>query len=370
VRLSSLRKFSADPLLAAQATAMTEDQRSHPVIAALRRRREQDSKPGARPDSKRIALVIEGGAMRGVVSSGMTAAIEQLGFTDCFDEVHGASAGAFAAAFLLAGQAAYLTALYPHGFGNPVFASAGRVLRGRPAFDLDYVVHEVWRDQRPLRTDRILASGIELHVTATDVDTAEQVDLSQLIDDEQIRAAILASSRLPWLAGPPVRFRGRRLLDPTLSSAIPIDAPRRTATDILVLQTRPHGIAHSPLSGPVARLTTGYLAKLNPALVPLVATRSERYDQISAELAALAADPTSAPAVCVIRPPAHVPNVGQMENRAGPLSRAGSYGMRAAWMALTGEDPDLVSAPRAYSRTADTRPDRPMPPAGNLTEIL
>ncbi len=142
--------------------------------------------------------------MRGVVSAGMTAAIEQLGFTDCFDEVHGASAGAFAAAFLLAGQAAYLTALYPHGFGNPVFASAGRVLRGRPVFDLDYVVHEVWRRQRPLRTDRILASGIELHLTATDVDTTEQVDLAQLADDEQIRTAILASSRLPWLAGKPV----------------------------------------------------------------------------------------------------------------------------------------------------------------------
>ncbi len=41
-----------------------------------------------------------------------------------------------------------------------------------------------------------------------------------------------------------------------------------------------------------------------------------------------------------------------MENRAGPLSRAGSYGLRTAWMALTGEDPDLVSAPRAYSPTA------------------
>ena len=147
-------------------------------------------------------------------------------------------------------------------------------------------------------------------------------------------------------------FRGRRLLDPTLSSAIPIDAPRRTATDMLVLQTRPHGVAHSPLSGPVSRLTVGYLAKLNPALVPLLATRSERYDRLSAELAAAAADPASAPAVCVIRPPAHVPRIGQMENRAAPLARAGSYGLRTAWMALTGEDPDLVSAPRAYSPSA------------------
>src|ERR1700742_4743170 len=146
MRLSALRHFTADPLL--QAQAMTEDQREHPVVALIRRRREERSVPGHRTDDRRIALVIEGGGMRGVVSAGMTAAIEQLGFTNCFDEVHGASAGAFAGAFLLAGQAAYLTALYPHGFGNPVFASAGRVLRGRPVFDLDYVVHEVWRNQR------------------------------------------------------------------------------------------------------------------------------------------------------------------------------------------------------------------------------
>ncbi len=61
--------------------------------------------------------------MRGVVSAGMTAAIEQLGLRDAFDEVHGASAGAFNAAFLLAGQAAYLATLYQYGFGDPRFVS-------------------------------------------------------------------------------------------------------------------------------------------------------------------------------------------------------------------------------------------------------
>jgi predicted patatin/cPLA2 family phospholipase len=351
VRLSSLRRFQADPLLAAQATPMTDDQRSHPVIEALRRRRDEGSAPGDRADGRRIALVIEGGGMRGVVSAGMAAAIEQLGFGDCFDEIHGASAGAFAGAFLLAGQAAYLAALYPHGFGNPTFASARRMLlAGRPVFDLEYVVEDVWRRQRPLHTERILRSGVDLHCTATDVERAAIVDLAPLRDDAEIRAAMLASSRLPWLAGGPVTFRDRRLLDATLAEAIPVHAARATATDLLVLQTRPHGIAHSPLSGPVARLTDNYLRKLNPALVTLRETRSQRYDRLGAELAAAAADPRSAPAVCVIRPPAGASVVGQMENRAGALAVAGSHGLRAAWMALTGEDPDLVSAPRAYGQ--------------------
>ena len=63
-----------------------------------------------------------------------------------------------------------------------------------------------------------------------------------------------------------------------------------------------------------------------------------------------------------------------MENRAAPLSRAGSYGMRAAWMALTGEDPDLVSVPRGYSLSScpcvpvddDSRSSSAYPSSGSI----
>jgi predicted patatin/cPLA2 family phospholipase len=348
MRLSGLRNFQADPLLAR--IPIAEDQRAHPVIQALHRRRDEESRPGERTDGRRIALVIEGGGMRGVVSAGMTAAIEQLGLTGAFDEVHGASAGAFNGAFLLAGQAAYLTALYPHGFGDPRFVSVRRALRGHPLFDLDYVIGDVWRRQRPLLVERILTSGIDLHCTATDVDRAEIVDLAGLRDGEEIRCAMRASGRLPWLAGPPVSFRGRRLLDATIAEAIPVHVALTTATDLLVLQTRPQGVGHRPLSGIVARLTDRYLEKLNPALVELVHTRSDRYDQLSERLAGQAADPGARPAVCVIRPPAGALLISQTENRLSALATAGSHGLRAAWMALEGEDPELVSTPLAYPR--------------------
>ena len=81
------------------------------MIALIRARHAEGSRPGERTDGRRLALVIEGGGMRGVVSAGMTAAVEQLGLTDAFDEVHGASAGAFNAAFLIAWQASYLAGL-------------------------------------------------------------------------------------------------------------------------------------------------------------------------------------------------------------------------------------------------------------------
>lgn len=344
---------------------MSEDLRGHAVVELIRARRSEGSRPGERDDGRRLALAIEGGGMRGVVSAGMTAALEHLGMADCFDEVYGASAGAFNAAFLLAGQAAYLTALYLHGFGDPRFVSVRRALRKGPALELDYVIDDVWTRQRPLRFDRILASRISLHCTATDADTAEIVDLTELRDGEEIRCALRASARLPWLAGPPVKFRGRRMLDATLAEAIPVGAAMASATDVLVLQTRPYGIHHAPLTGVVARLTDRYLQGINPALVALRQTRSERYDELSARLSALAADPAAAPAICVIRPPAGALLIGQLEHRSHALQVAASHGLRAAWMALEGEDPEVVATLRAYPRAAEPQPAVRAPaPAG------
>lgn len=329
---------------------MTEDLRGHPVVELIRRRRAEGSRPGERRDGRRVALVIEGGGMRGVASAGMTAALEQLELRDSFDEVHGASAGAFNAAFLLANQAAYLTALYQHGFGDPRFVSLLRALRGGPAFDMDYVINDIWTRQRPLRFNTIVSSSITLHCTATDADRAEVVDLTDLRDAEEIRLALRASARLPWLAGPPLWFRGRRLLDATLAEAIPVHAALTGTTDVLVLQTRPQGVPHAPLSALVARLTDRYLQDINPALVALRRTRSRRYDELSASLAARARDPNSRPSICIIRPPTGSLLIGQLEHRTSWLQRAASEGLRAAWMAVEGEDPELLSTLRAYPR--------------------
>jgi predicted patatin/cPLA2 family phospholipase len=335
---------------------VTEDLRNHPVVRTLRRRREEGSRPGSRTDGRRVALVIEGGGMRGVVSAGMTAAIEQLGLGDKFDEVHGASAGAFNAAFLLAGQAAYLTTLYQFGFGDPRFVSFLRAVRGGPAFDMDHVINHVWTRERPLRFEAVLSSGIDLHCTATDADRAAIVDLCDLLSQEEICCALRASARLPWLAGGPVSFRDMRLLDATLAEAIPVRVARSSATDLLVLQTRPHGVSHTPLSPLVARLTDRYLRVINPALVELRQTRSPRYDALTAELAAQAADPEHAPAVCVIRPAEGSMVISQLEHRAPALQRAASEGLRAAWMALEGEDPELIGTLTAYPRPGAATP--------------
>src|SRR6476659_5599828 len=89
-------------------------------------------------DGARVALCVEGGAMRGVVSAGMVSALEELGLVDSFDAVYGSSAGAINAAYFLAGQAAFGTTIYVEDINNSRFISLPRLFTGRPIVDLGF----------------------------------------------------------------------------------------------------------------------------------------------------------------------------------------------------------------------------------------
>ena len=79
--------------------ALADPAPPHEVLRALAARHRTGSRPGARDDGLRIALIIEGGGMRGVISAGMALALDELGLVPAFDAVYGASAGAITGAW-------------------------------------------------------------------------------------------------------------------------------------------------------------------------------------------------------------------------------------------------------------------------------
>jgi hypothetical protein len=82
----------------------------HPVIEAMYDRKNNKERCGSsaqRLDSRRIALAIEGGGMRGCVASGMVSAIKYLGLQDTIDVVYGSSAGALVGAYFISDQMPY-----------------------------------------------------------------------------------------------------------------------------------------------------------------------------------------------------------------------------------------------------------------------
>jgi predicted patatin/cPLA2 family phospholipase len=296
----------------------------HPVADVLRERRERGSVPGARDDGHRVALVLEGGGMRGVVSAAMAAALERLGLSDGFDLVVGSSAGALNGAALVGGvagpaAAAYYGALATREFVNPV-----RLLFGRPALNVGFVLALADADFDPERHERAVTSPIELHCVALDVDTARPVEFTGMRTRDELWEALLATTRMPWVGGDPVPIGGRRFIDGGMTCPIPVStAVDAGATHVLVLQTRPHGVPRSSGSRLAERLITRHLRRLNPALVPLWRDRTAQYETLVAEIARRSAETDGdGPHVLGLRPPAGTPVVSQLERRADVLERA------------------------------------------------
>jgi predicted patatin/cPLA2 family phospholipase len=293
----------------------------HPVLDLLRARAS-----GEREDRARLALALEGGGMRGVVSAGMAAALERLGLSPHFDLVVGTSAGALNATALLAGVADACCTAYHSAFTSRRFINPYRLLIGRAAVDVAFTLDHVDEALDAGRHERAVTSRIPLHCVATDVERAAPAVLSELRSVPEMREALLASSRMPWVGGAPVEFRGRRFLDGGLSESIPSrTAINLGATHVLVLQTRPSGVKIEPTSPLVDRIIARRLSALNPALLELYRRRPQDYERTVAELAAATeSPPPDAPFAYGLRMPAGSPVVDRLERRAEVLEAAGS----------------------------------------------
>jgi predicted patatin/cPLA2 family phospholipase len=218
----------------------------NPVIEILKARKARGGRPPF-GDEARVALCVEGGAMRGVISAGMVSALEALGFADVFDVVYGSSAGAINAAYFLAGQARLGTAIYYEDINNHRFIDIRRALRGRPIVDLGFLLDDVMARRKRLDVDRVLSSPTPLRVLATDVVEEHAFVMRTFQDGRELVAALRASATMPVVAGPPAECFGRRLLDASLSEPIPVPAAEADAcTHALVLLTRTGGMRPHP----------------------------------------------------------------------------------------------------------------------------
>jgi predicted patatin/cPLA2 family phospholipase len=297
---------------------------AHPVLDVLHTRLRAGSDPGAREDDHKVAVVLEGGGMRGVVSAGMTAALERLGLTRCFDLVVGSSAGALNAAALLAGVARPAAAMYHTVLASRAFVNPVRLLFGRPALDVRFVLAHASGELDEARHDRTITSPIPLHCVALDVDSAQSVPFTGMRTRDELWQVLLATTRMPWIGGPPVSIAGRRYIDGALRTPIPIAlAEEAGATHILVLQTRPYGVPRSAGGRVGEALIARHLRRLNPALEPLWHARIDEYEALVDVIARRSLDPNGdGPYVLGLRPPEGTPCVTQLERRPEVLARA------------------------------------------------
>jgi predicted patatin/cPLA2 family phospholipase len=292
------------------------------------------SVPGRRTDDARLVLLVEGGSSRGVFSSGMTIAIEQLGLLPCFDAVYGSSAGSLNAAWLLCGRAESTQ----HAWWDPLIMrttiSPRRLLRGKPVVDTGFLVHTVYTEILPMGFAEILANPVEFHPMATDARTGEPVDLhAGLHSRADVQAALRASTAMPFLAGRPVRIGDRTLVDAGVSEGIPIrTALSQGATHVVALRTKRADEPTPPPNRAEKLVLSRWFARHAPGGYEAWLRREAERAQEERLLA-------EHPAVLQIRPPLGGGRIGRTERRPHLMRAALDAGREVARAALDG-DPD------------------------------
>ncbi|GLC42003.1 hypothetical protein PLESTM_001275600 [Pleodorina starrii] len=221
----------------------------HPTLRLIASRLRSGSKPGARTDGARLGLVVEGGGMRGCISGAMLMALYDLGCTNCFDAVYGASAGAINATYYLTGQRHGLRIYHEDLTRGSAFLDIRNLFSGssRPVMNIDFLIDQVMHTAKPLDWDAVLASPTPLKVVASCLDSLQPVLLSDFADRAELAEALKATAAVPQIAGPPRTVRGRTLVDAAVFEPVPVQsAIRDGCSHVLVLCTRPAPTRRSP----------------------------------------------------------------------------------------------------------------------------
>jgi predicted patatin/cPLA2 family phospholipase len=252
------------------------------VLSLMLERRRAGTTPGQHHDGHRLSLVIEGGGMRGVYVGGMCRALGERGLRDSFDEIVAVSAGAFTGTGLVCRHTDHLARVYYDDLAVGRFVDFRRMLARRgPLVSLDFLLDTVMIDRYRFDWDPLLSGDLPLHPVATALDTVSACLLRDLTTAEDWRAALLASSRIPLWAGPPIELHGRRWVDGFVADPLPIArAVDSGATHVLALLARGPDEALSPTSRVTPPMRT-HLNRLAPGLAAVMAQRGRRHQDAS-----------------------------------------------------------------------------------------
>lgn len=186
-------------------------------------------------NKQKTALVVEGGAMRGIYATGVLDAFIEADYYD-FDLCIGVSAGATNLASYLAGMHRRNYTVYTHYSLDKRFINLWKFLGGGHFMDLDWLWEVTVRELR-LDLETLRARPARFLIGATESSTGQCVFMEPEIDT--LVETLKASSALPVMYRKPVRIGSQDFWDGGVSEPIPVrEAIRQGATRILVIRSR------------------------------------------------------------------------------------------------------------------------------------
>jgi predicted patatin/cPLA2 family phospholipase len=168
---------------------------------------------------EKIGLVVQGGGMRAVYSMGALAALEEMGFGQCFDHVAGSSAGALNGAYFITGQAGYGVETYVNHLTHKNFVNP---LRVKKMLDIDYLVDHIGKKARRLDIEKLRSAHTMLHIPLTEFSNGKARYVTNRTPGIDLWEVFRASAAVPILYNKPVKVGDGLYVDGSLSDRVPI----------------------------------------------------------------------------------------------------------------------------------------------------
>ncbi|WP_409425759.1 patatin family protein [Pseudoalteromonas sp. RW-H-Ap-1] len=218
------------------------------------------------------ALVVEGGAMRGIFAAGVLdefLAQQYQPFTSYF----GVSAGATNVAAYLCKQATRNYKVITDYSCRPEFINVKRFIKGGHLFDLDWLWQETIREI-PLNKDEFSQSPHDFYIVATAIESG-QAHYLQATGSEMVEQ-LKASCAIPFAYRDYPTINGIAMTDGGVADPIPVKkAYEMGASEITVILSQSLGYRKKDYKVP---WLTKRLYKDNPALAQATIQRSKNYN--------------------------------------------------------------------------------------------
>ncbi|MBR6530164.1 MAG: patatin family protein [Clostridia bacterium] len=268
----------------------------------------------------KTALILEGGAMRGLFTAGVLDYFTEKKLS--FDLAVGVSAGAAFGCNLKSHQKGRVLRYNTTYCRDKRYCSLKNLLTTGDLYGADFCYRMLPDVLDPFDYESYREDPCDFWCVCTDAESAEPVykQINSLTNDEFLY--MRASASLP-LVSRAVEVDGRRLLDGGISDSIPLDFAKRMGADKCVLiLTRPKGYRKKPIA---AKALIRLLLRKSPRLADAICTRHVRYNRTVEQIE----DAEGRGEVFVIRPSAPI-DVRVAERDSSRLARAHAEGLKHA----------------------------------------
>lgn len=260
--------------------------------------------------NNKIALVLEGGGMRGVYTSGVLDYFMDNNIQ--FPYVIGVSAGACNACSFISNQRGRNKIVNIEYVNDDRYLSYKGLIRNKSIFGMDFIFNEIPNNLTPFDFETFLNSDTTFKVVTTDCDTGKAFYFDKSNYERDFFDIVRASISLPFVA-PIATVNNKNLLDGGITDSIPIKKAFEDGYDkAVIVLTRNKGYRKQPFKH---RKIASIFYQKYPNLVDAIMNRYKVYNETLDYIEKL----EKIGKVIVIRP-SHPVNVSRIEKNKDKLN--------------------------------------------------